>query len=83
MHESALYTSHRGDIAKKALLYEQARFKAWQSTPVIRRLAARFDADDLAKQVDIPAVYSLFGPVGGLEEGLLDVCLQHSLLQLP
>jgi hypothetical protein len=55
-HTSAVYTSNKGNIARKALLKEQARFKAWQHTPVIKRLAEHFNAGDLAKQVDIPAV---------------------------
>ncbi len=41
-----------------------------------------FHAGDLAEQVDVPAVYALFGPLDGVLEGLLDGCLQHTPLQL-
>ncbi len=70
---SAMYTSHKGNIARKALLKEQAGFKAWQRTP---------SAGNLTKQVDVPAVYALFGPLDGLVEGLLGYCLQDTPLQL-
>lgn len=51
-------------------------------TCTYKRLVAHADAGDLAKQGDIPAVHACFGPLGGLVEGLLDGCLQHTPLQL-